>query len=70
MVALMRVHPAKRRFLRQYPAPPPTPEGMVWMNDYLYPAKDVHNDCVRRMGRHDAMLERNRLAHQPRDGQQ
>jgi hypothetical protein len=56
----MRVHPSKRAFLRRYPAPAPTPDGMVYdpfdgPNGQLVTAESVQRRAIERMGRHDEM---------------
>lgn len=48
----------RARFRRKYPAPPPTPEGMVWASHpqfgtRLVPANFVNAVATKRMGNYD-----------------
>lgn len=54
---MKRVHPSKRAFVRRFPEPPETPEGMVYAlrdgKTVLVPAKEVSAAAARRMNDFD-----------------
>ncbi|TMI98452.1 MAG: hypothetical protein E6G97_25850 [Alphaproteobacteria bacterium] len=52
------VHPAKRAFVRRFPAPPPTPEGMVFMSGRLQSAAEVTARAAANMRSRDAAIEK------------
>lgn len=55
---MKRIHPSKRAFVRRFPAPPPTPEGMVWYANRLVSAEAARAAAAVRMQGHDEKFEK------------